>query len=148
MTDPKERRSAKSVFISTGFQGRIVSFIVLAGFLCMASSAYLCYSYVVSSYDFILKYSSLPREIIDDRYRDLYGLWVSLGLVDLLIVLVIATWSLFVTHRAAGSVYHMKRVIDEVRAGNSVERIQLRKKDEFQDLAKSINEMLDVLQKK
>lgn len=134
--------------ISTGFQGRIVSFIVLAGFLCIASSAYLCYSYVVDSYDFILKYSNLPREIIDDRYRDLLGLWVSLSLVDLVIVLVIATWSLFVTHRAAGSVYHMKRVIDEIRSGNIKERIQLREKDEFQDLAESINGMLDELQKK
>ena len=69
-------------------------------------------------------------------------------MVDLLIVLVISIWSLFVTHRAAGSVYHMKRVIDEIRSGNTRQRIQLRKKDEFQDLAKSINGMLDELQKK
>ncbi|MBI2754153.1 MAG: hypothetical protein HYX46_11710 [Betaproteobacteria bacterium] len=134
--------------IDPGFQGRIVSFIVVAGFVCIGITSYLYYSYVVDSYDFILKHASLPQELIDERYRDLYRLWVSLSLLNLLVILVIATWSLFVTHRAAGSVYHMKQVINEVRSGNSGARIHLRQKDDFQDLAKSLNEMLDEVQKK
>lgn len=148
MTGSKDQRSKKSILIDAGFQGRIVFFIVLAGFLCIAMTSYLYYSYVVDSYDFILKHANLPREIIDERYRDLYGLWVSLSLLNLLIILVIATWALVITHRAAGSVYHVKRVIEEIRSGNTGERVHLREKDEFQDLARSLNEMLDGLQKK
>ena len=148
MTQSKVRRSKKSILIDASFQGRLVSFIVLAGFLCIAITSYLYYSYVVDSYDFILKHTSLPQEIIDERYRDLYGLWVSLSLLNLLIILVISTWALFITHRAAGSVYHMKRVINEIRSGNTKERVHLREKDEFQDLARSFNAMLDELQKK
>lgn len=147
MTASKEQRSSRSLLIDAGFQWRIVSFVVVAGFLCIASTSYLYYSYVVDSYDFILKHSSLPAEIIDQRYRDLYGLWVSLGSLNLLIILVVATWALVITHRAAGSVYHMKRVIGEIRAGNTKERVHLREKDEFQDLAKSFNEMLDDMQR-
>jgi len=148
MTNPQEKRSRKSVLIDGSFQGRVVSFIVLAGVLCVGVTAYLCYAYVVDSYDFILRRSSLPQELIDERYRDLLTFLVSLSLVNLLIVAVVAIWALFITHRAAGSVYHMKRVIDEIRAGKVTERIHLREKDEFQGLARSFNAMMDELQKK
>lgn len=148
MTDPKEHRTKKSILIDVRFQGRIILLIVLAGFLCITITAYLYYDYVVGSYDFILKNSSLPPEIIDERYRDLYGLWVSLSAINFLIILVAAIWALVITHRAAGSVYHLKRVIDEIRSGNAKARVHLREKDEFQDLAKSFNGMMDELQKK
>jgi nitrogen fixation/metabolism regulation signal transduction histidine kinase len=72
---------------------------------------------------------------------------VSLGLITLLITLIIATWALFITHRAAGSVYLIKRVIDEIRSGNIKERVHLRPKDEFQDVAKAFNQMMNELQK-
>ena len=148
MTDPKDKRSRKSVLVDRGFQGRVVSLIVLAGLLCIGVTAYLCHAYVADSYDFILRRSSLPQELIDERYRDLLTFLVSLSLVNLLIVAVVAIWALFITHRAAGSVYHMKRVIDEIRVGKVTERIHLREKDEFQGLARSFNAMMDELQKK
>jgi HAMP domain-containing protein len=132
----------------TGFQGRVFFFIVLAGFVSMTLNGYLYYSYVADSYGFILRHSSLPQDVIDDRYRELFVLWVSLTLISLLIILIIATWTLFLTHRAAGPVYHMKRVINEIRAGNANVRVHLRKKDEFQDLATSFNDMMDELQRR
>ena len=147
MTDPKKQRRLKNILILPGFQARMMFFIVLSGVACTAVNAYLYHSYVVGSYDFILKYSSLSKELIEGRYRDLYVFGVSLGLVTLVIVLLIATWALFITHRAAGSVYHMKRVIGEVRSGNLAARVHLRPKDEFQDLAQSFNQMMDELQK-
>ena len=147
MTDPKEQRHLKNILILPGFQARMMFFIFFAGMACTALNAYLYHSYVVGSYDFILKYSSLSKELIEGRYRDLYVFGVSLGLVTLAIVLLIATWALFITHRAAGSVYHMKRVIGEVRSGNLAARVHLRPKDEFQDLAQSFNQMMDELQK-
>jgi len=147
MTDPKKQRSLKNVLIMPGFQGRMIFFIILAGFACTALNAYLYYSYVVDSYDFILKYSSLSKELIADRYRDLYNFGLALGVATILIVLIIAILALFVTHRAAGSVYHIKRVIDEIRSGNTAQRVHLRPKDEFQDVAAAFNQLMDDLQK-
>ena len=147
MMDPKKQRSLKNILIIPGFQSRMIFFIILAGFACTALNAYLYYAYVVDSYDFILKYSSLSKELIADRYRDLYNFGLSLSLATVLIVLIIAILALFVTHRAAGSVYHMKRVINEIRSGNIKARVHLRPKDEFQDVARSFNEMMDKLQK-
>jgi len=148
MTDPKKQRSKKNLLIRPGFQGRIILFVVLAGLLSTLVDGYLYHSYVVGSYDFILANSKLPQELIDSRYHDLYVFGLALGGITLLITLVIAVWALFVTHRAAGAVYHVKRVIEAIRSGNATARVHLREKDEFQDLAISFNGMMDELQKR
>jgi len=148
MLDAKKQRSKKNLLIRPGFQGRIILFVVLAGLISTLVNGYLYHSYVVGSYDFILKYSTLPPELIANRYHDLYIFGLSLAGITLLITLVIAVWSLFVTHRAAGAVYHIKKVIEDIRAGNATARVHLREKDEFQDLASSFNQMMDELQKR
>ena len=147
MTNPKKQRSTKNLWLLPGFQGRIIFFIILVGFVCAAFNGYLYYSYVDDSYNFILKYSTLSQELIGQRHRDLLIFGVALGAATLLITLVIAAWALVITHRAAGAVYHLKRVIDEIRSGNVKQRVHLREKDDFQDLAASFNQMMDELQK-
>ena len=130
------------------FQGRIAFLVVLAGLLCIGTTAYLYYAYVGDSYAFILKYSTLPQEIASGRYRELYTFLLSLTAINVVIILVVAGWTFSVTHRAVGAVYHMRRVVEAVRAGNTGERIHLRERDEFQDLAKSLNALLDETQKR
>jgi nitrogen fixation/metabolism regulation signal transduction histidine kinase len=147
MENSKKQRSVRNILINPGFQGRMALFIVLAGFISTALNGYLYYDYVVDSYDFILKYSKLSQELIDGRYQDLRNFGLVLAIATLLITLAIAVWALFVSHRAAGAVYHMKRVIDEIKAGNVAQRVHLRDKDEFQDLGRSFNELMDHLQK-
>lgn len=148
MMGSRSQRSKKRLFINPSFQGGVIFIIILVGFICAVFNGYLYYAYVDGSYDLILRYSSLPQELIDERHRDLFVFGISLGLATLLITLIIGAWALVITHRAAGSVYHIKRVIEEIRAGNVKERVHLRKKDEFQDLAKSFNQMMDELQNK
>ncbi len=145
--DSKKQRSKRNLWINPGFQGRIVSLILILGFVCAAANGYLYYAYVDDSYDFILKYSSLSQELIDARHHDLLVFGVSLGLATLLMTLVIVALALVITHRAAESMDHIRRVIEEIRSGNVKERIHLREKDEFQDLANSFNQMMDELQK-
>ena len=147
MTSAGKQRRLRNLLIIPGFQGRIAFFIFLAGFICAALNAYLYYNYVVESYDFILRHSSLPQTLIDDRYRDLFKFGLVLGVATLLIIVIIAIWALFTTHRAAGAIYHIKRVIEEVGSGNTQARVRLRAKDEFQDVAEAFNRMMDELQK-
>jgi HAMP domain-containing protein len=147
MTSPKKQRRLVNLLINPRFQGRVAFVVFFAGFGCAAINAYLYYSYVVGSYEFILKYSSLSQALVDERYRDLYNFALALGLATLLIIVVIAIWAVFVTHRAAGAVHHLKLVIDDIRAGNVQARVHLRQKDEFQDVAVSFNQMMDELQK-
>lgn len=147
MTEKKQQRRTKNVFIMPDFQGRMILFVLLTGFVCMALNGYLYYQYVVDSYDFILGHSNLPQDLKEQRYSDLLVFGTSLGVATLAATFAVAVWALFATHRAAGSVYHLKRVIEEIRAGNVDARVRLREKDEFQDVARSFNEMMDQLRK-
>ena len=146
MTEEKQKRSKRNVLVMPLFQGRIVFIVALAGLLCTALNGFLYYSYIVDSYDFILQHARLTPEIKAQRYDDLFVFGLSLAVATLVTTLAIAIWGLFVTHRAAGSVYHLQRVIQEIKAGSTSARVHLRQKDEFQELAKSFNELMDQLQ--
>lgn len=148
MADPKKRRRLRNVLILPGYQGRVALFIFIAGLICAGLNSYLYYAYVVDSYSFILRHSSLSKELIENRYDDLFNFSIALGLATLLIVLAIVIWALFMTHRAAGAIYHVQRVIGEIRSGDTKARIHLRARDEFQQLAQAFNQMMDELQER
>lgn len=142
------QRKTKNLLLDWGFQGSILLLIVATGLLCIGSTAFLSHAYVADSYAFIFRHSSLPQDLVSARYSDLYRFLLSLSLLNGVIVLVVAGWTVLATHRAAGSIFHIKRVIDEIRAGNLAARVRLRQKDEFQDLARDFNAMMDELQKR
>lgn len=148
MTYPGDHRSTKSVFNFSGFRGRLVSLIVSAGLGCIIFNSILFYAYVVNSYQLILSHSNLPDDLIAERYTELYGIALALGSISLLVVVVVVVWTLYITQRVAGPIFHLQKVIESVKAGHLDDRIHLRAKDEFQDLARSFNEMMDELQKK
>lgn len=143
-----KQRSLKRVLIIPSFQGQVVLFILAAGLACAALNGYLYYMYVVDSYDFIFRYTALPKDLIDERYGDLLQIGLGLFVLTLLLILMIAVSVLVITHRAAGAVYHMKRVIEEIRAGNIDARVHLRDKDQFKDVADAFNHMMDELRGK
>ena len=144
----KQQRSLKNLLIIPHFQGSMVFFMILAGFICTIFNAILYYRYVVDSYKLIFKFSSLTEDFIEARYIDLYDFGLILCVVTLIITLAIALWGLFVTHRAAGSAYHFKQVFMQIKSGDSDARVYLRKKDEFRDIADEFNSMMDSLQNK
>lgn len=49
---------------------------------------------------------------------------------------------LFYSHRLAGPVYRMKKTVEALHGGAHVDEIHLREKDEFQELAESINRLI------
>ena len=148
MTGSKSQRRWQSMLIDARFQGRIVAVIVIAGFLSVVLTTYLYYAYVADSYRVIFSHANLPQAIVNERYGDLFQLWAALTVLNVAIILVVAIWSVIITHRAAGAVYHMTRVIAEFRAGNAQSRAHLREKDEFKGLANALNALLDETQKK
>ncbi|MFA5275583.1 MAG: methyl-accepting chemotaxis protein [Candidatus Omnitrophota bacterium] len=50
--------------------------------------------------------------------------------------------TLFISHRIAGPIYRLEKDIEEANNGNLAVNIQVRKKDELQNLAKSLNRMI------
>ena len=142
------KRSKKNLWLMPGFQGRLLLLFIFCGLTCAFVNGYLYYSYVDASYAFILRYSTLSQDLIAQRHMDLLIFSVALAAGSLVITLILAVWALVLTHRAAGAVYAVKKVIGEIRAGDPTRRVHLRKKDEFKDLAAAFNEMMDELQTK
>lgn len=142
----KTQRKWRNLLLNTRFQGRLTLFVLLAGIACAGLNAYLYYIYVVESYGFIFRYSKLPKDLIDARYSDLLTFGIALGAITLVVLLLIALWVLIMTHRAAGSVYKIKKVTEEITAGNLHARVRLREKDDFHDLADSFNEMMNAIE--
>ena len=63
------------------------------------------------------------------------------------IILVIASFTILISHRLAGPLFRIQRTIDEVVRGEDAEDIRLRKNDELKELAEKINELIGVIRK-
>src|SRR6266511_1280073 len=74
------QRSKKNLLIMRGYQGRMISLILLVGFVCTVFTGYIYYAYVKGSYDFILPYTTLPADLVAQRYNDLLVFGVALGI--------------------------------------------------------------------
>jgi methyl-accepting chemotaxis protein len=64
----------------------------------------------------------------------------------LILLFIVAVFSIFLTHRVVGPIYKIKKTIRLVRDGRLSERVILRKNDEFKDLGHEINFLLESLQ--
>lgn len=63
------------------------------------------------------------------------------------VILVIAFFTIVMSHRVAGPLFRIQRAIDEVVRGEDVQDIRLRKNDELKELAEKINELIGVIRK-
>ena len=125
----------------------MVTLVLFFGFLSFALNGLLFYLFVQKNYLLIFGAADVPQYLAESLMRDLRQFSLILLVLSVLVTLVIAFYLLVLTHRAAGAAYHIHRVIEEIKSGNSNARVHLRQKDEFRDLAQSFNEMVDELQR-
>ncbi len=64
----------------------------------------------------------------------------------LLITPMVAILAVLLSHRIAGPLYRIKKTLEEVAAGNYGLRIRLRRTDELQDVAESMNKVIEKLE--
>ena len=69
------------------------------------------------------------------------SIWPALGIV----ILVMSSLSIFITHKVAGPVYRFKKVLAEISGGNLDISVKLRDKDDLKDLAEEFNLVIDDL---
>ncbi|MBE7413420.1 MAG: methyl-accepting chemotaxis protein [Leptospiraceae bacterium] len=60
-----------------------------------------------------------------------------------LFLVILAIFTIFNSHRMAGPIHNIKKSINRLLAGEKVERIRLRKTDEFKDLAEALNKLIE-----
>lgn len=69
------------------------------------------------------------------------SIWPAIGTV----IVIMSITSIFITHKMAGPVYRLKRILAAVSGGNLNITVRLRKKDDLKDLAEGIDLVIDDL---
>ncbi|MDF3819659.1 hypothetical protein P3G55_07100 [Leptospira sp. 96542] len=92
------------------------------------------------------KFKYIPREIYLpdydhklDRYTIQFDAVVTLSILYLILITV---FSVFKSHKMAGPVFSIKRSLQRMAAGEPIEKIRIRKGDEFQELVQVLNELI------
>jgi signal transduction histidine kinase len=86
----------------------------------------------------------VPKEVMHLVRRQVL---VRTALFLIPIILVIASFTILISHRVAGPLFRIQRTIDDVVRGEDVQDIKLRKKDELKGLAAKVNELIAVVRK-
>jgi HAMP domain-containing protein len=147
--DNKKQRKLKNFLMNKGVQVPLVLIVLLAGFLTSLSNAFLFYRFVKGNYDiFFYSYPDTSKDFIALMNNDLLNFGWGLIVISALITIVLAAYALVISHRLAGAGYRIQTVVDAIKAGETGARIHLRKNDDFKELAKSINELMDQIEKK
>ena len=89
--------------------------------------------------------SPMEDEVKIQLYRELHQIVLYLGLFSFTFILICSAFATLLSHRTAGALFHFKRIFLEIQKGNLNARIHIRPKDDFQDVAKEFNKMVDTL---
>jgi HAMP domain-containing protein len=66
-------------------------------------------------------------------------LWPGIGLI----IFLFGAFSIFITHKLAGPLYAIEKVINRITDGDLSARVKLRKKDDLHELGQAMNRMFD-----
>ncbi|MBU1147522.1 MAG: HAMP domain-containing protein [Candidatus Omnitrophica bacterium] len=116
---------------------KFCAIIILSALIIAA----IVYALSISSTTTVFENSRLEIKSTADFILPLLILSSLVAIIGAGAVTVIVT--LFISHRIAGPLYRLEKDIGEVNKGNLGVVIRVRKKDELQDLAKSLNQMLN-----
>lgn len=117
----------------------ILKFCAIIIFAALIIAA-IVYALSISSTTTVFENSRLTIKSTADFILPLLILSCLAAIIGAGAVTIIVT--LFISHRIAGPLYRLEKDIAEVNNGNLNVEIRVRKKDELQELAKSLNQML------
>lgn len=134
MAEVSNRRHG--LFIDKRFQSKFIAVVVVL-------------TVAVAAGAFVLWFASSAGGTAGGAQRQLGDLALVMLLV-MILLLVIATvfFGLRFSHRIVGPVYAINRHLNWIREGSYTRDLQLRKKDEFQNLAQTLNAMQAALRRR
>lgn len=142
------RRKLRNLWLNTRFQGGYIFWITITGLLLVALQSVVFYTFTRENYQILVDLSPMTPEAKAQLYSELGRIITILVAGSLIFVLLVAFMGLIFSHRTAGPLYHMRRVFEQIKAGDRSARIHLRPSDHFKDVAESFNEMMDGLEKR
>lgn len=133
----------RQFYINKGFQIRFILrfflILILGGVVTVALTLVITQDTLTSTYvDSHLVIQSTSLAIMPSV---IFTTLLTTGVLGMVVILV----TLLASHKIAGPIYRFEKDIAQVADGDLRHRIQIRKNDQFQELAVSLNQMLDAL---
>ena len=145
--NPRKKRPTpikrKQIFINKEFQTRfILKFILI---LILSAAISICLT-LVNTQDTLTSSFANSKLLIQNTSLAImpsviYTTIITTVLTGLIVILV----TLLVSHKIAGPMFRFEKDIDRIVQGDLKSRISIRKKDQFQELAISLNRMVESL---
>ncbi|PKK91279.1 MAG: hypothetical protein CVV64_05800 [Candidatus Wallbacteria bacterium HGW-Wallbacteria-1] len=136
------RRSRRQIFIKKDFQLKIILIILLTVVIFANISGIIIYSFFTRSLgtDSLMDYLGVrePSEII----LQVIFITEAIGLITIFFI------TLFISHNMAGPIYKIEKSLVRISEGDLSEIINLRKGDEFHELAIELNCAIDGIREK
>jgi len=143
--DRRYQRKWRSILIDPGVQLRYLFWISFTALGLVTLYAVLTYHYIGENMALLVDLSPMSEDAKLQLYGELREIVVKISGVSCLFFLACSAFGLVLSHRTAGPLHHFRKVFIEIRNGNRELRIHLRPRDEFQDVAKEFNAMMDCL---
>jgi len=124
----------RKFMVQRGFQLRFMAVILIAMVLIALVTGLSIYSAVMQT--LVNQFHGESLALIK------YAITAKLFVRSLLLIFAIAVISVFISHRIAGPIYKFERIIAALAAGEKAEEIKLRRRDEFYELARAINNLI------
>ncbi len=140
-----ERRKLKNFVVNPQFQIRYVFWVVVSGLVMVLFNASIFYHFTRENYLLLVDMAPMSAEARAHLFRELNDVLLRLGGFSFLFLGIVAMLGVVLSHRAAGPLYHFKRVFADIRAGKRDTRVFLRPYDDFRDVADEFNGMMDSL---
>jgi len=138
-------RQLRNLLINPRFQLKYLAWIFFSGLAVLVANAWIFYAYVHKNYSVLVELAPMTEDIRTQLFKELQQVVFAVSIASCVFLLVVCIMALVFSHKIAGPLYHFRISFEKIRAGKVTERVHLRPKDEFQEVALAFNEMMDSL---
>lgn len=144
MPNNAESNKRKNLFINPPYQYRFLAFMVGLGIIC-AAIFYGATHYYLAVFEKLASNTDLPKghplfQFIAKQQIVSKAIFAVLGVV---IVVLLGVAGVVFSHRTAGPLFRLQQHMDRIAKGGSLDPVQFRPEDSFQELAHSFNGMVE-----
>lgn len=139
----KKQRKISNLLVNPQFQMRYIFWITGTGFVLVSALNFVFYSFIKENYLSLVELSPMSDEVKKQLFTELNQLVIIIIIFSILFLIFASFVGLVFSHKAAGPIYHIQRVIKEISSGHLNARVHLRPQDEFQETAQDFNNLMD-----
>lgn len=137
----------KKYIVNKQYQYGLIALLLMTVFVAIFISIIATHYFLLSSVVRQVEQTGFPpsgAELISTSLKPI----IFIVPIIFIILVLLFVYFIFVSHRTAGPLYHLRKAMEKVGQGDLSVHIQFRNHDEIHDVAESFNKMVEGLQEK